>query len=172
MPFTLPPPLLEKLRARRDAQRATKRTLGPDTQPAAPRTIDPRDLPAIKALALHMVETRDAQQRAFEDAHDAFLLDPGMGPMTYLTSDGRILSDESTWFGEGVEEKTSTEANMVIVVGARKTGLEDLLELLPKKPEGARTCDRCEGTRWMPQGKGQVVCAVCGGKGFRAALVP
>ena len=28
---------------------------------------------------------------AIERAHDAFLLDPGLGPPTYLAADGRIL---------------------------------------------------------------------------------
>ncbi|WP_437944237.1 hypothetical protein WMF27_15715 [Sorangium sp. So ce281] len=32
-------------------------------------------------------------QDEVEDKYDAFLLDPGMGPMTYLTSDGRVLED-------------------------------------------------------------------------------
>src|SRR6185436_10923397 len=69
---------------------------------------------------------------AIEREHDAFLLDPGVGPPTYLAADGRILWDDDMW---GVEP-TRGEAYAAIVVGARKTGVRDLLRLLPPRPPG------------------------------------
>jgi len=38
-------------------------------------------------------------QLEVEDSEDAFLLDAGMGPMTYLTSDARVLWDHRSWDG-------------------------------------------------------------------------
>lgn len=64
----------------------------------------------------------DQAQLAIEDEHDAFLLDPGMGPMTYLTSDGRVLWDNRTWDGDDISEVSGDDAMATIVVGAKKTG--------------------------------------------------
>ena len=95
-----------------------------------------------------------------ESAHDAFLLDPGLGPPTYLAADGRILWDDDSW---GVEP-TRGEAYAAIVVGARKTGLRDLLRLLPPRPPGTPDCGESNGTGRL----GAALCSVCRGVGWRA----
>ena len=95
-----------------------------------------------------------------ESAHDAFLLDPGLGPPTYLAADGRILWDDDSW---GVEP-TRGEAYAAIVVGARKTGLRDLLRLLPPRPPGTPDCGECNGTGRLAAG----LFSVCRGVGWRA----
>jgi len=84
----------------------------------------------------------DAWQDEVERAYDAFLLDPGMGPMVYLTADGRVLWDERGWDGDGVVEVTGVDARASLVVGARKTGLAALRALLPPAPAGAVVCLR------------------------------
>jgi len=61
--------------------------------------------------------------------YDAFLLDPGLGPPTYLASDGRIVWDDDIWGVKG----TLREALAAIRAGVRKTGLAELLELLPRR---------------------------------------
>jgi hypothetical protein len=96
-----------------------------------------------------------------ESTHDAFLLDPGLGPPTYLAADGRILWDDDSW---GVEP-TRGEAYAAIVVGARKTGLRDLLRLLPPRPPGTPDCGECNGTGRLAAG----LCSACRGVGWRAA---
>ncbi len=84
-----------------------------------------------------------------EEKHDAFLLDAGMGPMTYITSNGRVLLDFRTWDGEPLREACdSDEETACIVVGAKKTGIEELLQLLPSCPADASVCPKCSGARW------------------------
>jgi hypothetical protein len=108
-----------------------------------------------------------------ERAYDAFLLDPGVGPPTYLAADGRILWDDDRW---GVEP-TRGEAYAAIVVGARKTGVRDLLRLLPPRPPGAPTCRECGGGGRFKVGGPTIgeeqpsllLCPACRGIGWRAA---
>ncbi|QEL14212.1 hypothetical protein PX52LOC_01082 [Limnoglobus roseus] len=106
-------------------------------------------------------------------SEDAFLLDPGFGPASYLTADGRVLLDTREWSGEPVREATPDEAVCVIVVGAKKTGIAGLFELLPPRPFGAATCDRCLGNRFWSfgtdAGTGRaktIVCPTCAGHGW------
>jgi hypothetical protein len=108
-----------------------------------------------------------------ERAHDAFLLDPGVGPPTYLAADGRILWDDDMW---GVEP-TRGEAYAAIVVGARKTGLRDLLKLLPPRPPSAASCRDCNGSGRFKVGgaspgdeqPSSLLCPACRGIGWRPA---
>jgi hypothetical protein len=108
-----------------------------------------------------------------ERAHDAFLLDPGLGPPTYLAADGRILWDDDMW---GVEP-TRGEAYAAIVVGARKTGLRDLLKLLPPRPPGTPNCGECNGGGRFTVGgpssgeeqPSSLLCPACRGIGWRSA---
>ena len=106
---------------------------------------------------------------AIERAHDAFLLDPGLGPPTYLAADGRILWDDTDDFW-GVQP-TRSEAYVAIVVGARKTGVRDLLRLLPPRPPGTPNCPECNGAGQFAADTMQleVVCSACRGIGWRAA---
>jgi hypothetical protein len=95
--LSIPPATLDELRARRSLRKA----------PPAIAS----DRPVLSTVALFEAAVegkagpREAEafcsdmnrlQAEVEDAYDAFLLDPGMGPMTYLTSDGRILCDHRT----------------------------------------------------------------------------
>lgn len=101
--------------------------------------------------AADYVEAMDTWQDEVERQYDAFLLDPGMGPMTYLTADGRVLFDMRGWDGDSVVEATTAyEVNAALIVGAKKTGIVELLDLIPKAPPGSRTCPRCDGTRMAP----------------------
>jgi hypothetical protein len=82
--------------------------------------------------------------------HDAFMLDPGMGPALILTTDGRVLEDGTCWDGTPVKEVTDDGALEAIVIGFRKTGVSALLELLPPRPAIASDCPRCHGDRFAP----------------------
>jgi hypothetical protein len=156
MRFVLPAALLEELRRRRAAQRN-----GADPSPAVE--------PTHRAFGI-ADEPRpgtDPLQREVEDAHDAFLLDPGMGPMMYLTADGRVLADGRTWTDGGpLREVAEDAAIAAIVVGARKSGLDMLLSLLPPCPSDARVCETCQGRRWMTVPL-TLVCGQCSGRGWR-----
>jgi hypothetical protein len=113
------------------------------------------------------VRTLQRLQDEVESSHDAFLLDPGMGPMTYLTADGRILVDARTWEGDAITEATEDEAIGALVIGAEKTGLLALLALLPPAPVEAATCPRCKGSRRAALGPlPNLLCLVCGGRGW------
>lgn len=118
------------------------------------------------------------QERGWRDevitSHDSFLLDPGLGPAYYLTADGRVLVDGSGWDGTPLREADDDEATAAVVVGAKKTGVRELLALLPERPSGAANCEKCGGARWMSLGQdvsGQpvsVICVECRGRGWRS----
>jgi hypothetical protein len=110
-------------------------------------------------------EDMDRLQAEVEDEYDAFLLDPGMGPMTYLTSDGRVLRDFRTWIGEGIQFETSVDGVIpALVVGAGNTGIISLLDLIPRLENGVQ-CSTCKGTRWFQLQQGKFVCPNCCGRG-------
>src|SRR5690348_8822798 len=123
----------------------------------------------VSAVAGAFVRGMDAAQDEVERAHDAFLLDPGMGPMAYLTADGRVLLDFRTFDGEGIREASDDDAIASLVVGVKKTGIAALLDLLPPSPIGAAVCASCEGTRWMTLNPNDspIVCLSCRGRGWQ-----
>jgi hypothetical protein len=115
----IPSSTLDQLRARR-ARRRPAPAVSSDrpiltTFELAMRAgeLDPQETAAT------FCEDMDRLQVEVEDEYDAFLLDPGMGPMTYLTSDGRVLRDFRTWNGEGIQFETSVDGVIpALVVGA------------------------------------------------------
>jgi hypothetical protein len=119
---------------------------------------------------------RDEQRRQFpewggeEDELNAFLLHPGMGPLIYITVDGRILIDERTWNGDLLREAADDdEAIESVVIGASMTGIDALLDLLPPPPPAAAPCPECAGTRWVtliPGRHWESVCSTCHGRGW------
>lgn len=96
---------------------------------------------------------------------EAFLLDPGLDPSLWLLADGRVIQDERA-FGNAIRETSDEEAIGALVIGAKKTGIADLLTLLPTRPPHARECRRCGGNGWVPLGR-EVVCPECHGAGWR-----
>jgi hypothetical protein len=106
-----------------------------------------------------------------EREHDAFCLDPGLGPAFFLTADGRVLVDGTSWDDTPIREASEAEAFASIVVGARKMGIGKLLDLLPRRPDGSPTCARCNGTRYASLGPDvpPFVCPHCHGLGWTAA---
>lgn len=122
-----------------------------------------------RGVVAGMCELEDEVSRE----HDAFLLDPGLGPMTYLTADGRVLLDfrtvdSRTGWGDEVREATEDEAIGALVVGARKTGIARLLDLIPAAPEGGRECPGCRGERLASPAPGmqKFICNECMGRGW------
>jgi len=110
------------------------------------------------------------------EREDAFFLYEGLGPVCYLTSDGRVLVDSSWWDGRPLYEGDDDEAYSSIVVGAKNTGIPELLSLLPAALPASRRCERCKGERWMNFGRdlntgkpARVVCHECSGRGWRPA---
>jgi hypothetical protein len=173
---SIPPATLAALRALRMEQRraaapTVKRSMA--KRPATSLTgmlkrllgrVDSPDA-EISAAAREYSAEMDRLQAEVEAAFDAFLLDPGMGPMTYLTSDGRILNDNRTWDGEGLEfEASEDRAVAALVVGAKKTGIASLIDIIPKLPDGM-PCGECHATRWFRFPEGEIVCPVCFGRG-------
>ena len=140
--FTLSAELLAQLRARRASQRRDRRPAEAHVG-ASPSLVGmlkaafPSEQPDAKLLATEYVQGMDRMQLEVEDEYDAFLLDPGMGPMAYLTSDGRVFWDSRSWDGDGLSEVTGNDAIATIVVGAEKTGIADLLSVLPACPDTA-----------------------------------
>lgn len=136
----------------------------------------PFDLPPELVAELRQVEASREYQTGIMYGQEAFLLDLGLGPPTYLLLDGRVLWDDD--FGWGVEG-TQAEAYQAIVVGAFKTGVRRLLDLLPPRSQDASDCQECDGTGWFSC-HGQlvnvngspfsVICTACAGLGWKAAL--
>src|SRR5262245_12100215 len=106
-------------------------------------------LPQAIIDALRAVQAQRGYTDDVIEAEDAFRLDPGLGPAGYLAEDGRVLVDFRDWDGGPVREATSEEAVMALVVGARKTGVTELLTLLPAPPPGAQTCPTCQGSHYV-----------------------
>jgi len=163
--LTIPPATLDQLRAQRSRRKRAPAV--PSDRPiitivelaTRAEELDPHD--AAKAFC----EDIDRLQAEVEGKYDAFLLDPGMGPMTYITSDGRILRDSRTWDGQGIQFETSVDGVIpALVIGAKKTGIISLLDLIPPLEDGAQ-CSTCQGTRWFKIQKGEVVCPICHGRG-------
>src|SRR4051812_42581644 len=101
-----------------------------------------------------LVALRESQPDRMRDPllreHDAFMLDPGLGPDLILTTDGRVLEDGTSWDGTPIRETTDNGALEAIVMGFKKTGLAALLELLPPRPATASDCPQCLGNRFAP----------------------
>lgn len=131
-------------------------------------------LPPPLLEALRNREASRSWRDPVAEEFGAFLLDPGLGPAAYLMPDGRVLIDDrGIWGGDRVREATDDEAVAAIVAGARKRDLPQLLDVLPQKPEAARTCETCSGTRWASIAKNMagepisIVCSACRGRGWR-----
>jgi hypothetical protein len=105
--------------------------------------------------------------------HNAFVLDLGMGPAFYLRLDGQIFVDERWWDGEKVREATEDESVCGLVCGAHKTGIQELLDLIPLPPPEGKPCQRCNGSRWASSpakddegNEIRFVCPRCWGRGW------
>lgn len=94
---------------------------------------------------------------------DAFMLDPGLGPATFLSSDGRVLWDDDGWGVKGPR----ADAFASILAGVQKTGLSELRELLPHRAADASDCSRCTGLgRIKISLQVSPICMTCGGLGW------
>jgi hypothetical protein len=118
-------------------------------------------------------------QRGADDItalYDAYMLDPGLGPPTYLTADGRIVWDDDVWGVVG----TRGEAFSSIMAGVRKTGVYELRELLPQRDPIASDCNDCSASGWF-DAHGELrdlegrpfsfVCPRCAGLGWTSPSV-
>lgn len=114
--------------------------------PPSIRSMSPKlfDLPASLIEELRAAESSRLYPDPESADPDIFLLDPGMGPETWLTSDGRIV-----WKYFEPIEATPQSVYPAIVVGAMKTGVPGLLNLLPKRSADATDCDHCDGSGWF-----------------------
>lgn len=172
MRFVVPTALLAELqqyRAEQRARRRARREEGQRTQGSLVETVKQLfDGKSAEAAADDYVRGMDSLQDEVEREHDAYLLDPGMGPMAYLTADGRVLLDHRSFDGDSMSEANEDQAIATIVVGARKTGIAALLDLAPAMPADAASCTRCAGTRWDPQ-LSPTVCMLCRGRGWQRA---
>lgn len=165
MRFSLSETLLQTLRERRAHQQRERASLNPVT--LFHRYFS---RPARMRRAAGVSVRRAAElQREVEEANDAFLIDEGMGPMFFLGADGRVLVDGRAWDGEGLREASEGEAIGTLTLAARNTGIDALLELIPKAPKNASECPVCGGTRWaepVPGFRHKMVCVLCLGRGW------
>jgi len=177
MRFDVPESLLQRLRQRREEQRqerAKQVVAGPGIERREGNFIDTLRRffsggARVEEAAQSYVHSMTSWQEEIEDQQDAFLLDPGMGPMVYLTSDGRILEDSRGWDGDEVVEVTGYRANAALVVGAKKTGIAELLGLIEPPPVGSKVCSKCKGTRMAAPVEGfghEFPCEACGARGW------
>jgi hypothetical protein len=163
--FSIPESSLSTLRERRVEQQRERASLNPLT---LLRRFFSRSSRMRRAAGVSMRGAAQLQ-REVEDAHDAFLLDSDIGPMFYLTADGRVLVDGRSWDGEALREAAEGEAIGALTLAARKTGIDALLELIPSAPKGASECPVCGGTRWAQPAPGfpqKMVCVLCLGRGW------
>jgi hypothetical protein len=126
-------------------------------------------------LALRAIrETRGFDEIAVR--YDAFVLDGGLGPPTYLSADGRLIWDDDIWGVRG----TFGEALAAVVAGSRKNALPTLRVLLPSRDEAAFDCAECDATgqvdahgqmRDVEGRRLSVVCPLFGGLGWQSAKI-
>jgi hypothetical protein len=113
-----------------------------------------------------------------ESEHDAFRLFGGMGPCLYVTRAGDFLVGRDEFFDEPVTRGASDdEAITALVIGARRLGLSELLNFVPRRPSEASTCSVCFGKRWHPvkstSGEWPIaICTSCHGRGWAVAEPP
>lgn len=107
-----------------------------------------------------------------ERDHDAVTLFGGFGPPGYITFDGRILiGPDEIWHEPVVREaKNDDEIIAMLSIGAKTTGIAELLELIPAAPSDAMTCPVCKGSRWWhvpgsARDASPIVCLLCRGRG-------
>ncbi|MBA4188016.1 MAG: hypothetical protein C0467_08355 [Planctomycetaceae bacterium] len=104
---------------------------------------------------------------------EVIVLTLGLGPAIYLRFDGRVL----IW--HYMDDEPLRETDDVgdiaagIVIGARNSGFDGLLSLLPQMPSNGTVCDTCCGTHWWSfprqtnnKKPGEIVCPTCRGLGW------
>ena len=118
---------------------------------------------------------RELRERNYPDevmlGNDAVIMTLGLGDAMYLTFDGRVI----VW--NYMDEQRPREATILrevataLVIGSRMLATPELLDLLPARPAGARTCARCAGSRWSDLAVGDaqlgIVCPECEGLGWK-----
>jgi hypothetical protein len=134
----------------------------------------PVRFPVDPELVAELRAWRGGQRDHIEATHDAYCVDGGLGPTWYLTSDGRVLRDGTCWDDAPLREATPTEAYRALVVGARKSKIPRLLDLLPARPSDALVCDHCDGdrvaaasTHFPGESTPRFVCPACDGLGWQ-----
>jgi len=120
-----------------------------------------------KFLLSELRARKDEPDDAIRKWGEAFLLDPGLDPALWLLADGRVIVDERAFGSEVVRAASDEEAIGAIVIGTRKTGVHELLTLLPTRPPHATECSRCGGNGSVPMASSEVVCVECHGAGWR-----
>ena len=129
----------------------------------------------LRRKRARQLASRNAKFDKFLLNEEVVLLDPGMGPVTYIGLDGRIYIDTSDWTEptpEKIEEtKDPGEIVMALLVGAKKQQIPELLHLLPSSPPNSTPCRLCDGTRWCrfpgaDENQQTVVCMKCQGYGW------
>lgn len=152
---------------------------GADVEPARPGFISSRPLFSVSDELVRKLEEAGAGDRIRDPVTkgplDVFLLDPGLGPATFLTRDGRVV-----WEDDWGVAPVAAQAYAGIIVGAKKTGVRELLELLPDRPDACEDCADCRATGWFdlgdvspeaPEHPLRFVCPKCGGLGWRRDIV-
>jgi hypothetical protein len=129
--------------------------------------------PSAQLLAALREQRRLRGTDGIMERHDAFMLDPGLGPPVYLSSDGRVIWDDDGWGVVG----TRADALSSILAGVKRTGILELLSLLPPRPAVSVNCPECSASGWF-DAHGQlrdvsghpysVVCMNCAGLGWTA----
>jgi hypothetical protein len=153
----------------------TGQEAGPSVPQLTSRIVVTRPLFVLSPDLLIALRTRreNASRDDVERQYDAFLLDPGLGPPTYLTADGRILWDDDIWDVKG----TRWAALAAIRSGIHKTGLQEIATLFPARTVDAKDCEECTGTgRFVVPGTDgepfSIVCKRCAGVGWTAPSLP
>ena len=85
--------------------------------------------------------------------HDALWLHTDMGPVYYLTRDGRVLN-EDVILKTPIEEAPQRAALSALILGAQHLDAPELLSLLPGRPVAVPDCVACSGSgRWKLPGE-------------------
>jgi hypothetical protein len=129
----------------------------------------PLQIPEEVLKKLAPLQKRESRTDALCRTENAIEIFSGVGAPAYLSLDGDIFQNDGFESCEVALRYASEEMiGAYLLVGAWRTKIPELMELLPPAPEGTEVCPECEGIKpWDPElDQRPVWCRRCAARGW------
>ena len=129
----------------------------------------PLEIPDALLKKLAPLQKRDAKTDPLCRSETAIRIFSDLGAPAYLTLSGDVFQDNGFESSEPFLCYASEEmVGAYLLVGAWRSKLPELTELLPPAPEGTEPCPDCDGAKpWNAScGERPVWCRRCGARGW------